>query len=88
MTLNYQVIVERYPFPNGVVGGLIPAVKSSLYLTEEEKKTSQVSRKPRAHPSQGRTTGFKFTLDCPTLVTYLFICISEILEKKEKKERK
>jgi len=88
MTLNYRVIVKRYPFLNEVVGSLIPAVKSSLYLTGEEKKTSQVSRKPRTHPSQGRTTGFKFTLDCPMLITYLFICISEILEKNEKKERK
>jgi hypothetical protein len=32
MTLNYQVIVERYPFPKEVFGGSIPAVKSSLYL--------------------------------------------------------
>ena len=35
LTLNYRVIVEKYPFPNGVVGGSIPVVKSSLYLTEE-----------------------------------------------------
>jgi hypothetical protein len=35
MTLNYRVIVEKYPFPNGVVGGSIPAVNSSLYLTEK-----------------------------------------------------
>jgi hypothetical protein len=35
MTLNYWVIMERYPFLNGVVGGLIPVVKSSLYLTEK-----------------------------------------------------
>ena len=35
MTLNYQVIVERYLFSNGVIGGSIPAVKSSLYLTEK-----------------------------------------------------
>ena len=35
MTLNYQVIVERYPFLDGVVvGGLILVVKSSLYLME------------------------------------------------------
>ena len=33
MTLNYRVIVNRYPFPNGVVVGSIPTVKSSLYLT-------------------------------------------------------
>ena len=33
MALNYQVIVERYPFPNGMVGGSILTVKSSLYLT-------------------------------------------------------
>ena len=32
MTLHYWVIVERYSFPNGVVGDSIPAVKSSLYL--------------------------------------------------------
>jgi hypothetical protein len=51
MTLNYRVILERYTFSYGVVGGSIPAVKSSLYLTE---KTSSVGRKPRAHPSQGR----------------------------------
>ena len=36
MILNYQVEVERYPFPNGVVGGSIPAVKSSLYLTDNK----------------------------------------------------
>jgi hypothetical protein len=33
MTLNYQVMVQKYPFPNEVVGGSIPTVKSSLYLT-------------------------------------------------------
>ena len=32
---NYSVIVERYPFPNRVVGGLMSDVKSSLYLTEK-----------------------------------------------------
>jgi hypothetical protein len=37
MALNYQVIVERYPFPNAVVGGSIPVVKSSLYLTKKNK---------------------------------------------------
>ena len=31
---NWRVIVERYTFPNGVVGGSIPAVKSSLYVVE------------------------------------------------------
>ena len=36
MILNYRVIVERYPFSNGVVGGLIPVVKCSLYLTDEK----------------------------------------------------
>jgi hypothetical protein len=35
MTLNYRVMVERYPFWNGVVGGSSPAMKSSLYLTEK-----------------------------------------------------
>ena len=34
MTLNYWVIVERYPFSNGVVGGSIFVLESSLYLTE------------------------------------------------------
>jgi hypothetical protein len=33
MTLNYGVIVERVSFPNGVVGGSIPTMKFSLYLT-------------------------------------------------------
>ena len=32
MTLNYRVIVERYPFPNGMVGSSIPALKYSLYI--------------------------------------------------------
>ena len=36
MTLSYQVIVERYPFLNGVVGGSISALKSSLYLMEKK----------------------------------------------------
>ena len=45
MTLNYRVKVERHPFPNGVVGGSMPPVIFSLYLTE---KTNQVGRKPRA----------------------------------------
>ena len=35
MTLNYQVIVKRYPIMNGVVGGSIPVVKSSPYLKEK-----------------------------------------------------
>ena len=52
VTLNCQVVVEKYTFSNGVVSGLIPVVKSSLYLTE--KKTSLVGRKPRARPPQGR----------------------------------
>ena len=35
MTPNYWVIVERYPFPNEVVGGLMTVVKSFLYLMEQ-----------------------------------------------------
>ena len=39
MTLNNQVILEGYPFPNGVVGGstgfFILVVKSSLCLIEK-----------------------------------------------------
>ena len=34
MTLNCHVIVERYPFSNGVVGGSNPAIDFSLYLTD------------------------------------------------------
>ena len=33
MTLNYWVVVERYLFLSGVVGGSIPTMKFSLYLT-------------------------------------------------------
>ena len=36
MTLNYRVIVERYPFLNGVVGGSIDAVKFSLLDMEKK----------------------------------------------------
>ena len=36
MTLNNRVIVETYPLSNGVVGGLISAVKSFLYLMGEK----------------------------------------------------
>ena len=36
LILNYWVIVKRYPFPTGVVGGSIPAVKASLDLTENK----------------------------------------------------
>ena len=44
MTLNYRMIMERYPFPNGVVDGSIPFVKSSLYLTrgKKNKKNKQL----------------------------------------------
>ena len=35
MVLNYRVIVERYPIPNGVVGGSIPIVKFSFSLTKK-----------------------------------------------------
>ena len=34
VTLNYMVIVDMYPFLNGVVGNSVPTVKSSLYLTK------------------------------------------------------
>ena len=37
ITLNYHVIVERYPFMNEVVGSLIHVVQSSLYLTKRTK---------------------------------------------------
>jgi hypothetical protein len=88
MALNYRVIVERYPFPNEVVRNTIPTMKLSPYLTE---KTSQVGRKPRAHPpqskqqtppctkkilKQGGANRLKFTSDCLTLVIYLFLKLS------------
>jgi hypothetical protein len=55
MTLNYQVIVEKYPFSNRVPGGSISTIISSLYLMMEKKpkKPSEVGRKPRAHLPQG-----------------------------------
>ena len=43
--------MERYSFPNEVVGGSIPALKSSLYVTE---KPSYMGRKPRTHSPQGK----------------------------------
>ena len=33
ITLNYRVIVERYPFMNGAASNSISNVKSSLYST-------------------------------------------------------
>ena len=36
MTLRCRVIVERYPFPNGVVDGSTHVVKTSLYLAGEK----------------------------------------------------
>ena len=36
MTLNYQVIVKRYPFLNEVGDSPTPAVKSILYLMEKK----------------------------------------------------
>ena len=41
MILNYRVIVEKYPCLNGVVGSLIPTVKSSLYLTGQKQNKKQ-----------------------------------------------
>ena len=42
MTLNYWIIVERYPKPNGVVGGSIPNFEIfSLLLTEKTKLASR-----------------------------------------------
>jgi hypothetical protein len=41
------VIVERYSFLNGVVGGSIPVMKSSLYLTRKEKKRKEKKRKEK-----------------------------------------
>jgi hypothetical protein len=35
MTLNYWAIVEKYPFPNGVVGGLIFRCQIFLYLIKK-----------------------------------------------------
>ena len=35
MTLDYRLIVMRYSFLNEVVGGSIPAMKSSLHLMDK-----------------------------------------------------
>ena len=37
MILNYRVIVERYPFSNGVVGGLIPVVTGKIKTIKNKK---------------------------------------------------
>ena len=37
MTVNYRVIVERYPFFNEVVGNSISTLKSSLHLMGKRK---------------------------------------------------
>lgn len=85
MTLNYEVIVERCPSPNGMIGGWIPIVKSLStcwktlvrWLGSQEPAHRKVGRKP--HPaSRGflnmvGLTCSKFMSDCPTLVIYLFI---------------
>jgi hypothetical protein len=52
MILNYRVIVERYPFLNGVVNGSIPVMKFFSLL--DEKKTNKVGRKPEARPPQDK----------------------------------
>ena len=44
-TLNYQMIVKRYPFSNGVVGGSIIFVKSSLYLIRKNFKNQKNKNK-------------------------------------------
>jgi hypothetical protein len=41
MTLNYWMIVERYPKPNGMVGGSIPGGSETFSLIDG--KTSQVA---------------------------------------------
>ena len=46
-TLNYRVIVERYPMSNGVVDGTILVVKSSLFLTQEREKTNKQKKQAR-----------------------------------------
>jgi hypothetical protein len=43
MTLNYHMIVERYPKPNGVVGSLIPD-REFISLLDGKK----LARLPRA----------------------------------------
>ena len=51
MTLNHRVRVEKYPFLNGVFGGLIPALKSSLYLTEGSQKPTHRKVASKPHPT-------------------------------------
>jgi hypothetical protein len=59
MTLNYWVIVERFPFLNGVVGSSIPTMKSFLYFTgkklsrwvrSQEPTHRKISNKPHPAP--------------------------------------
>ena len=55
MTLNYRVIMKRYPFVNGLVAGSILTVKSSLSLTERQRlamspPTTKVVSKPHPAP--------------------------------------
>ena len=49
MTLNYRVIVKRYPFPSGWQFNS----RCEIFSLLDEKKTSQLSKKPRAHSPQG-----------------------------------
>ena len=44
ISLNYQVIVKRYPFFNGVVGGSIPTVKFAIYLTKNKNKKIKINK--------------------------------------------
>lgn len=83
MTLNYWVVVEKYQFPNRVIGGSIPTVKSSQYMTEttswvgrnQESTHHKLGSIPRHAPkgflSMIRSTTSKFMPNCPTLVIYL-----------------
>ena len=43
--MNYYVIVERYPFPNGVVNGSIPTVNIFSLLGQKKKKKKKEKKK-------------------------------------------
>ena len=47
MTVNYQRIVERYPKPNGVVGGSIPSYETIFFDEKLAKWSKTMSGKNR-----------------------------------------
>ena len=82
MTPNHRMIEKGYPFPDGVVGGSFPTVKSSLYLAEknqigkQEVKSPPTTRQavnPTLHQVGSRANMLKSMSDCLMLAIHLFI---------------